>query len=184
MGLVVVALGRGGHVGLGAIGLCLLAALSWAIGNVLSRAARVPGGLGLTVWSAVVVPLPLLGLSLLVDGPTEVGDALAGLGPRAIASTLYTAGLASLVGYGVFNALLARNPPASVVPWVLLAPVVAMASAWLLLDQLPSTGEAAGGLVLVLGVLVALGRVRLPAVATRSRPGFSSLRGGDVPTSR
>ena len=71
-------------------------------------------------------------------------------------STLYTAGLASLVGYGVFNTLLARNPSSSVVPWVLLAPVVAMASAWALLGQRPNAAELAGGLVLIAGVLVAM----------------------------
>ena len=62
---------------------------------------------------------------------------------RPALSTLYTAGLASLVGYGIFNTLLSRNPSSSVVPWVLLAPVVAMASAWLLLDQRPNSAEAA-----------------------------------------
>ena len=95
-------------------------------------------------------------LSLLVDGPTAVADGLAAFGWQAGVSTLYTAGLASLVGYGIFNTLLSRNPSAAVVPWVLLAPVVAMASAALLLDQLPNAAEAGGGAVMVLGVLVAL----------------------------
>lgn len=161
-GLFVVAVGRGGHVPLAALGLCLLGALSWGIGNNVSRAAGVPGGLGLTVWSALVVPAPLLGLSLLLDGPHAVGTALAGLGWQAVASTLYTAGLASLVGYGIFNTLLARNASSSVVPWVLLAPVVAMASAWGLLGQQPSAGELLGGLLLISGVLVATRPSRAP----------------------
>ena len=41
-------------------------------------------------------------------------------------------------------------------PWVLLAPVVAMLSAAVLLDQRPNAAEAGGGLVMVVGVLVAL----------------------------
>jgi O-acetylserine/cysteine efflux transporter len=155
-GLVVVAVGRGGHVTAAALGLCLLGALSWGIGNVVSRASGISGGLSLTVWSAVVVPVPLLALSLLLDGPSTVVAALAGFSWQAIVSTLYTAGLASLLGYGVFNTLLSRNPSSSVVPWVLLAPVVAMASAWLLLDQQPATAELAGGTVLIVGVLVAM----------------------------
>ena len=156
LGLGVVAVGRGGAVPLAALVLCLLAALSWGIGNVVSRAAKVPGGLGLTVWSALVVPLPLAGLSLVVDGPDAVADGLRAFGWQAGLSTLYTAGLASLVGYGIFNTLLSRNPSAAVVPWVLLAPVVAMTSAWVLLGERPSPGEAGGGLLLVAGVLVAL----------------------------
>lgn len=160
-GLVVVGLGRSSHVPLLALLLCLLAALSWGIGNVVARAARVPGGLSLTVWSALVVPLPLLALSLLLDGPTAVASALVGLSWQAVLSTLYTAGLASLVGYGIFNGLLARWPSSAVVPWVLLAPVVAMASAWLLLGERPNGAEAGGGVLLLVGVLVAL-RVRRP----------------------
>ena len=114
------------------------AALSWGIGNVVSRSAGVVGGLSITVWSAVVVPVPVLLLSLVVDGPHAVAAGFAAFGWQAALSTLYTAGLASLVGYAVFNSLLARNESAYVVPWVLLAPVVAMTSAWLLLDQRPS----------------------------------------------
>lgn len=164
-GLVVVGLGRGGHVPLVALVLCLAGALSWGIGNVVARAAKVPGGLSLTVWSAVVVPVPLLALSLVVDGPGAVASALRGFSWQAAASTLYTAGLASLVGYGIFNGLLARWPSSAVVPWVLLAPVVAMASAWVLLDQRPNAAELGGGALLLAGVLVALRpqRVRAPA---------------------
>jgi O-acetylserine/cysteine efflux transporter len=163
VGLAVVAIGRGGHVPAVALALCLVGALSWGIGNVVSRASGVRGGLSLTVWSAVVVPVPLLALSLAVDGPGAVGDALASFSWQAAVSTLYTAGLASLVGYGVFNTLLARNTSSSVVPWVLLAPVVAMAAAWVLLGQRPNAAELTGGLVLVAGVLVTL------------RPGRSGL---------
>ncbi|WP_210649856.1 EamA family transporter [Nocardioides sp. SYSU D00065] len=180
LGLLVVALGRGGHVPLSALLLCLLGALSWGVGNVVSRAAAVPGGLGLTVWSAVVVPVPMLALSLVVDGPAAVAGGLAAFGWQAAVSTLYTAGMASLVGYGVFNTLLSRNPSAAVVPWVLLAPVVAMVSAWLLLEQAPNAAEAGGGLVLVAGVLVALrrprGRRTRPAASSEVRPVVSASR--------
>jgi len=163
VGLAVVSVGRGGQVTAVALALCLLGALSWGIGNVVSRASGVSGGLSLTVWSAVVVPVPLLALSLALDGPSVVGDTLASFSWQAGLSTLYTAGLASLVGYGVFNTLLSRNPSSSVVPWVLLAPVVAMASAWLLLDQRPNAAELAGGVLLILGVLVAMRPVRRPS---------------------
>ena len=170
-GLVVVAAGRGGHVPLTALVLCLLAALSWGVGNVLSRASGVTGGLSLTVWSALFVPVPLFALSLLLDGPAVVADALLAFSWQAVVSTLYTAGLASLVGYAIFNTLLSRYPSSAVVPWVLLAPAVAMVSAWLLLDQRPNLAETAGGLMLLGGVLVALRRERRSAVPMPSGAG-------------
>jgi O-acetylserine/cysteine efflux transporter len=171
-GLVLVGIGRGGHVPLGALLLCLAGALSWGIGNVVSRRASVSSGLSLAVWSSLVVPLPLLLLSVGLDGPATVGHALGHLGWQALASTAYTAGLASLAGYSIFNGLLARYPASSVVPFVLIAPPVAMLSAWALLDQVPRTTELIGGAVVLGGVLVTLRRrPAAPAVRTdRSLP--------------
>lgn len=169
LGLVVVAVGRGGHVPALALCLCLLGGLSWGIGNVVSRASGIRGGLSLTVWSAVIVPLPLLALSLALDGPQAVGQALVGFSWKAAASSLYTAGLASLVGYAVFNSLLSRYSASAVVPWVLLAPVVAMASAWLLLHHAPNAAEVGGGVLLLIGVLTALMPAATPGL--REPPG-------------
>lgn len=167
-GLAVVALGRGGDVPLVGLGLCLLGALSWGIGNVVSRAAAVPGGLSLTVWSGLVVPVPVLALAVVLDGPSALTDGLAAFDTAAVLATLYTAGIASLLGYGIFNTLLARNPTSAVVPWVLLAPVVAMTASWLLLGDVPAAGELAGGALLVAGVLVALrpSRPQAPPLST------------------
>jgi O-acetylserine/cysteine efflux transporter len=181
LGLVVVAVGRGGHVTVAALALCLLAALSWGIGNVVSRASGVTGGLSLTVWSAAVVPVPLFALSLVLDGPSTVAHALTSFSWQAVVSTAYTAGLASLVGYAVFNGLLSRNPSSSVVPWVLLAPVVAMASAWSLLGQRPTTGELVGGAVLVIGVLVAMRRPSSGEPSRQAAVRDLDLGGEDAP---
>ncbi|MFE6964147.1 EamA family transporter [Agromyces sp. NPDC057679] len=176
VGLGVVALGRGGDAPALAVVLCLLAALSWAIGNVISRKAgpvapaKRFGALSLTVWSSLVVPLPALGLSALIEGPDAIAAGIAAFGWRPIVSTLYTAGLCTLVGYAIFNALLARNRSASVVPWVLLAPVVAMASAALLLGQVPNLWETVGGLVLVAGVFIANAPVRRRASRSAAVP--------------
>lgn len=156
IGLFVVAIGRGGDSPIVPLLLCLTGALSWGIGNVVSRASGASSGLSLTVWSALVVPLPMLALSLLFDGPAEIGDAVSNIPWQAGVSTLYTVVLASLVGYTIFNSLLGKYESASVVPWVLLAPAVAIASAWLLLDDQPSAGELLGGALLVAGVSVAL----------------------------
>lgn len=156
LGLAVVGIGRGGHIPLLALLLCLAGALSWGVGNVVSRAAGVKSGLSMAVWSSLVVPLPLVALSCLLDGPDVVAQATLHLGWHAILSTIYTAGLASLVGYSIFNGLLARYPASSVVPFVLIAPPVAMLSAWALLDQVPNAAELGGGIVVLVGVLVTL----------------------------
>lgn len=163
VGLVVVGVGRGGHIPLLALGLCLCAALMWAIGNVVSRASGATGGLALTVWSALVVPVPVLLLAVAIDGPHTLSVAAHAFGWEAALSTLFTAGLASLTGYAIFNGLLGRNPSSAVVPWVLLVPPVSIGSAWLVLGERPTPAEVLGGLLLIAGVLVTLRRGTRPA---------------------
>ena len=69
-GLVIVGWGFGANAPLVPLLVTVAAALSWAIGNVIARAAKVQSGLSLVVWSALVVPVPCLAVSMLVDGPT------------------------------------------------------------------------------------------------------------------
>ncbi len=131
------------------------AALSWATGNVIARAAGVQSGFSMVVWSALVVPVPAFVLSLVVDGGDEVVRALSNLSGAAIASTAYTAIGASLIGYGIWNSLLARYPASAVVPFVLLVPVVGIATAWVVQDEVPSGLEIVGGVVMLVGVAAA-----------------------------
>lgn len=143
----------------------LLAALSWAIGNVLSRRARAASGLSLVVWSGLVVPIPSLALSLVVDGPQAVGFALAHLSLIAILSTLYTAVAASLVAYTIWNSLLARYPTSAVVPFTLLVPVIGILAAWAVFGERPAGTELIGGAIMLGGLAAAVltWRPRAPA---------------------
>jgi O-acetylserine/cysteine efflux transporter len=158
-GLAVVASGRSASTPVLGLLLTLAAALTWATGNVASRRAGVASGLSMTVWSALFAPLPLFALSLLIDGPDRVGAALTHLTVGNLLSTAYTAYLASLVGYGIWNTLLARHPTARVVPFVLLVPPVGLLAAWIGQGERPGPAETIGGLILLAGVAVtAFGR--------------------------
>jgi O-acetylserine/cysteine efflux transporter len=160
VGLAVVATARGLSAPALPLLVTLAAALSWAIGNVISRRARVRSGFALVVWSALVVPVPSLALSLAVDGPDVVGRVLAHPPLSAVLATAYTVYGASLLGYGVWNGLLARYPAGAVVPYVLLVPPVGIAAAWLLQGERPGVAELAGGAVMLLGVAAATTRPR------------------------
>lgn len=168
VGLLVVVVAHGATAPVIPVLVMLGAALSWATGNVVARSAGVASGLSLVVWSALVVPLPALLLSLVVDGPDEVGRAVTHLSGVAIASTAYTAIGASLIGYGIWNSLLARHPASAVVPFVLLVPVIGIMTAWLVQDEVPTTLELVGGAVMLLGVATAT--ITRTARPTRAEP--------------
>jgi len=163
-GLAVVALGRSAVAPVLPLMIVLAAALSWAVGNVVARHSKAKSGLGLVVWSGAVVPVPLAGLSLVVDGPDTVWATLSDLQAATILSAIYTAVFASLVGYGIWNRLLSLYPSSDVVPFTLLVPVVGMTAAWLVLNEVPTPAEVLGGLILLLGVATAV------LGASRKRP--------------
>jgi O-acetylserine/cysteine efflux transporter len=173
VGLVIVGIGRSAATPGFAFLLTIAAAASWATGNVIVRrlgsVTQAAGtrqsplaGLSMTVWSALVVPVPMFALALVLDGPAAVGYSLTHPTWAAVLSTLYTAWLASLVGYGVWNTLLDRYRASAVVPFTMLVPVVGMTAAWLVQGEVPNVAEAGGGLLLLLGVAITSGLLRWP----------------------
>ncbi|MDR5700040.1 EamA family transporter [Agromyces aerolatus] len=181
-GLGVVALGRleGAAGGAGTAALlplliCVAAGLSWGIGNVVARSAGPANGFGMVVWSAAVVPVPMLALSLLLDGPAVVGEALTTIGWPTVLSLAYTVVLASLVGYTIWYSLLGRYPAGLVAPFALLAPPVGLVSAAIVLGERPNPLELAGSVLLVGGV--ALGQLTRRARATRPARDTRPARG-------
>lgn len=170
-GLGVVALGRSAVAPVLPLMIVLAAALSWAIGNVVARHTKAASGLGLVVWSGAVVPLPMAGLSLIVDGPSVVWETLTDLQPATILSAIYTAVFASLVGYGIWNRLLTLYPSSDVVPFTLLVPVVGMTAAWLILNEIPTPTEVMGSAVLLLGVATAV-----LGISRKTRPELPVVR--------
>ncbi|MDV3221979.1 EamA family transporter [Intrasporangium sp.] len=159
-GLAVIAIGRGLTSPLLPLAVVVLGAVSWSIGNVLTRRAGRVSGLQLTVWSGLVVPVPALALSWLVEGPEAMAAGLSAFGWEAAASTAYTAYLASLVGYGIWNTLLSRFPVASVTPFAMLVPVFGMVAAAIAFRERPTLLELLGGVVLLAGVATAVLRRR------------------------
>jgi O-acetylserine/cysteine efflux transporter len=139
--------------------LTLCGALGWAFGNICSRQAQPTSPLGLTLWMSVVPPIPLIALSLVIEGPDAVWTSLATtFTPEALPAVLglvYTVVIGTIVGSGIWVTLMKRNPSSKVAPFSMLVPVAGFTSAWLLLGEVPGPADLLGGAVVVAGVLLA-----------------------------
>lgn len=137
--------------------LTLAAGFGWAIGNVSNRQARTTEPFRLMLWMTVIPPVPLMVLSILVEGPTRIGTALAtAVTPEGLAPTaglVFTVVIALLAGSGIWTWLLSRHPAGVVAPFSLLVPVFGMTSAWLVLGQAVLLSELVGAVLIVVGVL-------------------------------
>ncbi|MCK9794884.1 EamA family transporter [Isoptericola sp. 4D.3] len=144
--------------------LTLAGAFGWAIGNICNRQAKPTSPLRLTLWMSVVPPLPMLALSLFVEGPEEIARSLtswddpAAVG--AVVGLLYTVVVATVLGSGVWTWLMARHPAGVVAPFSMLVPVVGMTAAWLMLGERVTPLEGVGAVLVVGGVLFGSTRAR------------------------
>ncbi|HWC22345.1 MAG TPA: EamA family transporter [Flexivirga sp.] len=155
-GLVIVGSQRVGGAAWWPFVLTLCGGLGWAFGNLSSKLAAPPKPLHLTLWMTVVPPLPMLGLSLLVEGPHRIADSIATSGSAWVAwgGLLYTCVLGSVAGSGIWTWLMSRHPASTVAPYSMLVPVVGLSAAWAVLGERPGPIELLGCVVVVSGVLL------------------------------
>ncbi|MEU3789016.1 EamA family transporter [Streptomyces fructofermentans] len=138
-----------------AFALVVAAAACWGVSNVLTRRAAPPDSLNFMVWVSTVPVLPLLGLSLLTEGPARDLRALRSLDWQGAGVVLHVAWITTVFGFGAWGWLLRRHPASTVAPFSLLVPVFGMSSAALFLGEPVSGLRWVAAALLVGGVAVA-----------------------------
>jgi O-acetylserine/cysteine efflux transporter len=131
------------------LGLVLLAALSWAGGNLVSRAAGRINMVAYVVWSSLFAVPPLAGLAFWVEGWDALVTGVAQADASAWAAVAWQAWGNSIFGYAAWGWLLSRYSAATITPMALLVPLFGMGSAaWWLGESLPAWKLAAAALVM------------------------------------
>ncbi len=165
-GIAVIASHTDGTTTVGGLGLVLVAALSWAGGNLVSRRAGSVNMLAYVVWASMFSVPPLLLFSLVMEGWPAIAQGLRQADAATWAAVLWQTVGNTLFGYTAWAWLLARHPAATVSPMALLVPVFGMgASAWWLGEPLPGWKLQAAALVLA-GLALNLLWPRLRAART------------------
>lgn len=150
-GMAAIGSERLGGASLGPFLLVVLASFFWGAGNVLAKTAGRIDMFAFTVWSSLAAPLPLLVLSLWLDGPGPLMGlahptlALAG----AVAVVAYAG---TIFGFGVWARLLAHHPAAVVAPFALLVPIVGMIAGAAIFGETLTARELFGGLLVMIGL--------------------------------
>ncbi len=146
------------------LAMMLLAAFLIALGTVFMRGLSGIDALNLQAWTALIGVLPLLAISALIEpGGFE---ALRHARWSSWGAALYSAVFASLIGHSVFYRLVQRHPVATVMPYLLLTPVFAVALGILVWGDRPGPQLWVGGAMVLGGVLVIALRARAKALST------------------
>lgn len=153
-GLAVIGLQGGHSMTLAGFLLTLCAAVSWALGNIVTKKVGKVDLVALVVWGSLIPPVPFLLLSYWLEGPQRIVTALSGIGAMSVFAVVYLAFVATLLGYILWSRLLSRYPASQVAPFSLLVPIVGLASASLLLGEQLSAAQVGGAVLVMAGLVV------------------------------
>jgi O-acetylserine/cysteine efflux transporter len=139
--------------GWAAVGLILVASVSWVAANMqIKRLAGDVGGWQLNAWPALLAAPMMLVLSAL----TEHGqvEALRGAGAAAWFAMAYQVIVTTALCYGLWFAMMRRYPVTQVMPFTLLEPVFGALTAVFLLNEPWDWQMVLGALVTVSGLAI------------------------------
>jgi O-acetylserine/cysteine efflux transporter len=148
-GIGVIVLHTDGTTTVLGLALVLVAALSWAGGNIAAKQGAPANMLAYVVWSSAFAVPPLLVLSLAFEGWEAIVSGVRHADAATWTAVAWQAWGNTLFGYAAWGWLLARHPSATITPMALLVPLFGMgaAAAWLA-EPLPLWKLSAAALVM------------------------------------
>ena len=117
------------------VAVALVAAASWACGNMVVKKAGAVDILGFIVWSSVFSLPPLILMAWYSEGVDGILLNIQEASWITWTAVLWQSIGNTLIGYGLWNLLLNRYSAAIVTPWALLVPVFGMSASAVLLAE-------------------------------------------------
>ncbi len=151
-GVALVGLNSPGTVTFANLALILIAAVSFASGNLVSRAIGRTDPMPLVVWgSAVALPV-LASAALAIEGPSAMVTALTSISLKSVGALLYIVYLSTFLAFEIWNRLLSRYTPSTVAPFTLLVPVFGFVSSSLIFGETFNFSKIVGSLLVIFGL--------------------------------
>jgi O-acetylserine/cysteine efflux transporter len=141
--------------------LIIASALSWSIGNLVSKKMGHVNMMALVIWGSLVAWPPLLVLSVVFEGPARILSSLQHLSWQSSGSVLYITYLSTLFGFGVWSWLLHHYRLPLIAPFTLLVPIIAMASSVIVMGEPLQSWKIGAAALVIAGLCINLMGPRL-----------------------
>lgn len=144
--------------------LVLLAAIAWALSNMLMHKAGQVRMLNLMVWISLVPPIPLLALSLLFE--SDNWPVVSDVTWQGIGALIYITLIGTILGFAGWGFLLSRHGASKVTPFALLVPVFGMGSSAIVFGETIGPARLSGAAMVFIGLcLTYLTKIKFPLKA-------------------
>lgn len=152
------------------LALTLIAAMSWAGGNVVQRSTPSANMVAYVVWASLFSAPPLYLISLVFEGWPAIRAGLESADLATWAAVASQAFANTLFGYAAWGWLLARYPAATVAPMSLLVPVFGMATSAIVLDEPLQSWKLVAAALVMGGLCLNLLWPRIVAIRAARHP--------------
>ena len=155
-GIAIIGYYRWESAGLWPFILTIMAAIAWAIANIITKIAREINPVALAVWGSAIAAIPLFALSFAIEGFGELVKFIVEPNILIILMLVLAAYPATLFGLAIWNYLLGKYPTSTVAPFTLLVPITGLIFGWLLLGETIAPYEVIGGVLVIIGLAVGI----------------------------
>ena len=162
LGLALIGLYTDGETTLVGLLMVLIAALSWACGNLTVKKAGKVNLIAFLAWSSIFSVPPLLAMAFWLEGSELMISSISQASYKAWAVVIWQTVGNTLICYGLWNSLLHRYPAADIAPWALLVPVFGITASTLFLDEVLPWWKVTAAILIMGGLIINLMTNRLP----------------------
>ena len=135
--------------------LCILcAALCWSFTNILYTKAKDVETFPLIIWTGLIPPLPLFGLSLGFEGWDTILYSITHVTWVGLTALTFTVVAATWIGATCWALLFRKYPATMIAPYALLIPVVAIILSMIFLDDVYSNITLTASAIVFLGLII------------------------------
>lgn len=159
-GLLGILLDGSGSATFTGLGLIVVSALAWSVGNIIIKLSCVKEIFAFVVWASLFPPVPLTLLTWAWHGSAPSLRWRKILISQAVLSLLFQVYAATHFCYWGWNTLLHTYPASRVAPLSLLIPVFAMLSSALILGQDPDLTSALSLAAILLALAIGMKKAR------------------------
>jgi O-acetylserine/cysteine efflux transporter len=156
VGLLVSVIYTNGNVTPAGIAFILVSALCWPIAGLLLRKSGTNAPFAFNIWGMLFAPVPLVLLSLLVNGTSGFSGISEHWTGATWFAVLFQAYPTTLFGYWVWNRMLLIYPMAKLAPLTLLTTLFALLSGYIIYGERLSNVQWVSCTLFLLGILIVL----------------------------
>lgn len=136
------------------IELTILAAVSWAVCNLIIKKTQPQNVIGFIVWSSLFAVPVLLTMSIIVNGGEELYQIPQNITFNACISVLFQSFITTILGYSIWNKLMKTYPASDVAPLSLLVPISGILTSYVFFDEILSNYQFISMGVVIIGLFI------------------------------